>query len=510
MSRAKLLAKNLIYNFTSQLLLIFLGLATTPYIVHKLGNQAYGILSIALTVSGFMSALDIRISSAVFKYISEADARKENLQMQRLVKVSLAFYVTVGIIGAVLIAGLTGFFITKVFKIPVELRNVSYWVFYITAFIFLLKMPTNIFQSVTMGLKRFDIYNRLNVLFTALQLGGSIVLLYLGYYLKAIFFWSAAIVFVELTVFTKAAKSLLPLIKFQIGFDFATFKKLFNFGSKMAIYNICTTAIVNLDKILIGMFLPISFLSFYVIPYNLAQRLQVVPLSLSQVIFPEASGLYGLNKKSVLKELYYRSMKYLVTILFPLSAVIIVFAKPLLYFWLGKDFAQNSTLVLQIMGVSLFLLYSTSVAGTIVQAIGRPEIMAWASIFSLFFNVFLCLLLIPLFKINGAALAFGLSTIPASLWVVKYVHKSVFLISYHDFLNKETIWLFICSLILIIYLFLLKIFIVNSLLTLLLSLFGIIIYILLIYFYIFDSKDREIINSHLNFLNKSHKVFLKR
>lgn len=500
MSTAKLLAKNVIYNFTSQLLLIFLGLVTTPYIIHKLGNQAYGILSITLTVSGFMSLLDIKISSAVIKYISEADAQKENLQMQKLIKVSLTFYVMVGVIGAILIAGLTGFFISKVFKIPAELRGVSYWVFYITAFIFLVQMPTNIFQSVTMGLKRFDIYNKVNVFFTILQLAGSIVLLYLGYYLKAIFLWNGAIAFVELAVFAKAVKNLLPLIKFQIGFEFALFKKIFNFGSKMAIHNICTTAIVNLDKILIGIFLPISFLPFYVIPYNLAQKLQIVPLSFLQVIFPEASGLYGLNKKDNLRELYYRATTYLIIILFPLAVLITIFAKPLLYFWLGNDFAKNSAFVLQVMSITLFLLYSVSMSATILQAIGRPGIIALSGIFVLLIDVIFCLVLIPKFKINGAALAFGFSHIPVTLWILQYTHRNILHIPLEAFFSRIFKLLLLPFGILISYLVLVKIFISSSLFTLLFCVIGLVIYVLLVYFYVLDSKDRQIISSHLAFL----------
>lgn len=499
MSRGTILARNVVYNFTSQVFLIFLSLAATPYIVHKLGTQAYGVLSIALILSGFMSALEFKISNAIFKYISEADARKENSEIEKIIKASIAFYLIVGVVGAVIIASLTGFFITRVFKIPDNLKQVSYWVFYITAFVFLVKISTNIFKCIIIGLRRFDIYNSLNVLFTTLQVGGNVVILYLGYYLKAIFLWSALIFSIELMVSARAAKCLLPRIRFQIGFDLPTFKKLFNFGSRMAIHDICSTAIVSLDKILIGIFLPINFLPFYVIPYNLAQRLQLISISFSQVILPEASGLYGLKRKISLKELYYRSTKYLVVILFPISLLIIIFARPLLYFWLGRDFAQNSTLVLQIMGASVFLLYSISIASTIVSAIGRPGIMARAGIFALLLNVSLCLLLIPLFKVNGAALAFGLSTIPASLWILKYVLKEVFSISYRDFLNKQTLRLFISCSILTAYLSLLKIFIFNSLLTLLLSSFGVIVYILLIYFYIFDTKDREIIHSYFKF-----------
>jgi len=63
-------------------------------------------------------------------------------------------------------------------------------------------------------------------------------------------------------------------------------------------------------------------------------------------------------------------------LLFPAVLIIVTFAQEGLTLWLGSDFAENSTLVLQILAVGVFLNAHANVPFGLVQSVGRPDLTA--------------------------------------------------------------------------------------------------------------------------------------
>src|SRR5262249_55206461 len=105
-----------------------------------------------------------------------------------------------------------------------------------------------------------------------------------------------------------------------------------------------------------------------------------------------------------------KSVKYVFLILFPLVLGTIVLAHALLGVWLGADFAERSTRVLQCLGVGVFLNGLAQVASALWQGIGRPDVTALLHVFELPVYLVSAWLLIHARGIEGAALAWTLRT----------------------------------------------------------------------------------------------------
>jgi len=58
MKRSYILVRNVFYNFISQSWFLILAFITIPYIVRKLGTDAYGILSLVGVVLGYFAFLN--------------------------------------------------------------------------------------------------------------------------------------------------------------------------------------------------------------------------------------------------------------------------------------------------------------------------------------------------------------------------------------------------------------------------------------------------------------------
>jgi O-antigen/teichoic acid export membrane protein len=62
--------RNVVYNFLSQVWFLVLPLATSPYIVRHLGVDAFGVLSLASAVIGYLAVLDLGMGTPTSPRIS--------------------------------------------------------------------------------------------------------------------------------------------------------------------------------------------------------------------------------------------------------------------------------------------------------------------------------------------------------------------------------------------------------------------------------------------------------
>src|SRR5579863_1716295 len=94
-----LLAKNSVFNFLGQLIPMFVGVVTIPYIIRGLGPDGYGILSIAFMVLGYFSIFDLGLSRATVKFVAENLSEDRIHKVPGLVWTSLTLLLTLGSAG---------------------------------------------------------------------------------------------------------------------------------------------------------------------------------------------------------------------------------------------------------------------------------------------------------------------------------------------------------------------------------------------------------------------------
>jgi O-antigen/teichoic acid export membrane protein len=103
--------------------------------------------------------------------------------------------------------------------------------------------------------------------------------------------------------------------------------------------------------------------------------------------------------------LYGRSVKFLLLILFPTILIVIVMAENSLRLWLGPEFAERSTRVLQWLAVGVFLNCLAQVPFALVQGIGRPDLTAKVHLLELPGYLWALWMLSGMLGIEGAAIA---------------------------------------------------------------------------------------------------------
>ena len=108
MNRRERLVLNVLYVLSAKIALLALGLVTIPFVVHRLGVEAYGLYALVGVLVGYLSFLDLGTGQALVKHLTEALVHDDELGVQRLVETAATIFAVSGLVGAMLVGGLAG------------------------------------------------------------------------------------------------------------------------------------------------------------------------------------------------------------------------------------------------------------------------------------------------------------------------------------------------------------------------------------------------------------------
>src|ERR1700674_5566638 len=104
MSRARTLLTGILMNWTAFAVAVIVSFFLAPFVVHHLGNVAYGVWVLANSSIAYMALLDLVMRSAVTHFVAKHQARGEDLESSRAVSVAFAFRALISL--AVIVASL--------------------------------------------------------------------------------------------------------------------------------------------------------------------------------------------------------------------------------------------------------------------------------------------------------------------------------------------------------------------------------------------------------------------
>lgn len=136
--------------------------------------------------------------------------------------------------------------------------------------------------------------------------------------------------------------------------------------------------------------------------------LLTLPEMFAESVFPVFSQYHKISPEK-LGVLYKISYKLMVLLGFPLGMGAILISKDLMRIFYGADFDQ-SFIVMNLISIRLFTIVGY-VNGNFMAATGRQPLFVGLRLLSAAMNALLCLVLIPRYSYNGAAMAFMIPTI---------------------------------------------------------------------------------------------------
>jgi O-antigen/teichoic acid export membrane protein len=410
----RLVARNSILNLAGQAIPLVVGVLSIPFVIHGLGVDTFGILSLAWMLLGYFTVFDLGLGRATTNFLARELGNGMTERLRILFWTSSGMNLLLGVVGAVAIAALSPLLAESVFRIPPGLTGAAKGSFVLIAVSCPIVLVSTAFRGALEAAQRFDFVNAVAMISSSLTfvlpvagilaglgIQGIIVLLVISRFCSAL-----AYLFLCFRVF--------PILKQRISFESNHIKELLSYGGWITVSNLVNPLLVYLDRFVIGSMISIAAVSYYVAPYEMVTRLWILPASLTMTLFPTFSRGTASDREST-ATLYGRSVKALLLAMGPLIAVLIFYAREILLAWLGSTFAETSENVFRILALGVFLNSLAQVSYALIQGSGRPDITAKFHLIEFVVYVPLVWFLVHSMGIVGGALAWTIRVAMDSL-----------------------------------------------------------------------------------------------
>lgn len=404
LTSGRVLARNTIWNLIGNGAPMVVAVFCIPILIRALGKDRFGVLALAWTVLGYASLFDLGLGRAVTQLVSKKLASREESHVPHLAWTSMLLILLLGCVGGSVTLLASPWLVHRALNIPVALQAETLRSFYLLG----LTIPAVIATAGLRGLleahQRFGLINALRIPMGAFTYAGPLLVLPFSKTLFPVVVVLVAGRLVALMAHVLLCAQVMPGLRLGVMWQRAAVGPLLRFGGWMTVSNLVSPLMVTLDRFLIGAFVSIAAVAYYVTPWEMVIKLLLVPGALMGVMFPafSASFVQDGGRTAIL---YHRCVKYIFLILFPIVLVIFVLAQDGLKVWLGPEFARNSFRVLQLLAVGVFINSLAQVPFTLLQGVGRPDLTAKMHLIELPFYLLALRLLIGAYGIEGAAIA---------------------------------------------------------------------------------------------------------
>ena len=394
--------RNTAYNLLGSVIPLAVSLVTIPIYLGLIGEARYGVLAIAWLLLGYFGLFDLGLGRATAQRIA---ALREGTTAQRAETfwTALALNVGLGVVGGLLIWPLAAYFFGNVFNVEDALRpEVQAAVPWL---ILAVPMATlsGVLSGALQGRERFFELNLISVsgtaVFQLLPLATALIWgTDLGVLLPAALF---ARLLTLLMLFERCRRHIFQ--GHSATFARAQAGQLLRFGGWVTVTAFVGPMMVVLDRFIIGAMAGAKAVTYYTVPFQLAERSTIISSALSSAIFPRLAAVTRQEEQRLALE----ALRTLVIVMTPMVAGGILFMAPFLSWWITPAFAQQAAVVGQIILLGFWANSFATIPSAQLQARGRPDIVAKCHLIELIPYFGLLYFGLMNFGMAGAALAFS-------------------------------------------------------------------------------------------------------
>lgn len=428
--------KNIFSNWVGLGLNLAVGFFMAPYTVHKLGETQYGIWALVLQLTGYMGVFDVGLRSALVRFISRARTLADEDELNSVLSSTMLFNCMLALLALIVGFGLSVFALTFL-KIPAELHAVTRTAIILATITLAVGFPMGMFQAVLAGASRWDLSNGVGIITLVLRTIAVIVLLEKGYGLVAL---AAAHLLTSLLGWSVGVVLAHRVLGFRL--RLASIRRqvigpILSHSSNSLLISVANRINYQIDSVVISLFLPVHFVTIYVIGFELVRYFRELLNGASQVIAPVVTGLDTQGRADELRGVVLNGGKYILLLAY-FGATTLLFVGP--YFigvWMGAGYIESSGPVLQIIALSVFASATAHIPSQSLYGLGKHRVNVWCTAVEAVINLSVSLTLIRYFGIYGVAAGTLVSVFIVRGFIFPAGFLKIFGIGWRDYVSKS-------------------------------------------------------------------------
>ncbi len=474
MSTAQKIAKNTTALFSSQIISYTLLFFASIYMARYLGTEGFGILSLALAISGIYAIFaDLGLNTFTVREVSKnkslSDKYLANISMIKIFLAFLTIFVT--------------YLTVTLVHYPLETSLVIYTVILSV----ILTSFTGVFNSIFQAHEKMEYQSVSNILNGAIMLGivWFAVTNNLGLLTFAIIYLISSIIILVYSIVVYLLK--FHTSKFEVDLKFwkPTITEAWPFG----LSGLFAMIFVWVDSFLLSIMVGNAPVGIYNAAYKIITVLLFIPVIFNTVIFPLMSK-FSASKEDSLKNTLQKYFKLMLIVAIPMGVGITLLSDKIILLIYGPGYT-GSIIALQILIWATVFIFINSPFIQLMQAVNRQMTITKITAICMIENIILNLWLIPKFSYIAASWITAVTELTMLILVFYVVHDIGYRISFKEV--KDTVKITITSLATGIFILYFK-----DLNFIIITLFSILLYLGFIYLIkVIDKEEIELIKDIL-------------
>lgn len=421
--------RGVIFNWIGRGCSIIITFFLTPFLVQQLGDERYGLWSIAFSLIGFYALADLGLRGTSTKYIAEKHALGNNDEVNNIIVTTLGLYGLLGGIVLLVVGGLIlafpGFLQTTQVD-PATIRIVLA----LTGLTFAIRLVCQPFAATLAALTRYDLTNTLAVVSQIISAVSMVVVLRLGWGLVGMATATLVVgVLTQTAQYLLVRKTLPELAVTPAYFDRSLLKTLFSFSFSLLLINGARRLMQYSVILFVGILLGPAIVTIYSIAESVVRKASTFSKGLSTVVMPAASRLDASDDRTAILK-----MSVLVSRLMQVSALFIlvvcaVMGRSLIEFWIGDGYGNRVYPLLCILAAANVATMMAGGLPSILTGMGRLRLLRIVIAADSLLGIAASLLLMHIYGVIGAGIGI--------LCVRLFTHSLVLPVTVCTLLNRR-------------------------------------------------------------------------
>lgn len=358
----------------AQVFAMLIGLWFTPFLVHRLGVEVYGIIPLTLLVISYFSLVTNAINVFVGRDFSKASAQGDRESTRRIFSTALALNFTMG---GVLMA--IGFclapFAPSVFQVPPGWEAQAQWLFAATAVGFFLTCVATASSSVLFGHNRLDLRAGVSVVSNLVRVG-TVALAFL-WWGPSLHWMSVAVVAAALAAlvgYGKVARWLERDLSFsRNSISSALARSYFREGGWVLLNHLGTIFYLKIDLLVVNWFLGAAASGRYALALQWSNILRTLSDTITVAFAPTIMMRAGLGDRKGMAEFARHAIRLTGVMLALSIGGLCGFARPMLAVWLGREYMDLAPLLV-VLTAHLAVNIAVSPLFAVQVAVGKVKV----------------------------------------------------------------------------------------------------------------------------------------
>lgn len=381
-----------------------------------LGPTDFGILALLGSVNIiFDSLFEAGLPTSIIRFVAQCRARKEDAGV--IPSSILLPVVVLAIIASIILLLLAKPLAEGVFDSPGAVTP-----FRIAAIAVFCSIVAIVFRATIRGFERFEYAVILNIVNVTVALIGTVVLLSLGFDLTGAA-WAWVLGFVLMTIAAWLFSRRLVRIKLSSASKEMR-NSLLKFSAPLLIASAVNTVRFQAGIWLIGYFLCTGDVGYYSIALGIPMIMVQFTNPLLNALFPVYTQSHAIGDTAALTQMFNRAMKYTLYLFIAGAVGILLLAETILEVIYGAEYLPGVT-TLRILAFAALFIPMEGMGRQFLISIGKPGLNMRIVIVSTVIMLVLCIILIPIYEVPGAAIAVVASRFVAAITSLFFIVKEI-------------------------------------------------------------------------------------